>query len=249
MYQKLRDEFPEFGARIRTLPKMVKDRYPVIVSFTHPLVNEIVNVLRGYTTTSTIKSQQPLDGSVSDRRGHGYAYEPARLLYRRMRKLKPEFRAEWNHINIYMENLDQARDWIQWARTTQQQYKIAPHDESPTWIHYIKAVETDTQVGEITRKQERFRDYQYYVKFQDHHFANGEQQKQFRTVLKNASEDLLMNSRLSAFVEGKNSGYWGVPQGLWNCDLYAKDESALVILQLAYGYTIKKIYRVKYLGK
>ena len=252
MYQKLRDEFPEFGARIRTLPKMVKDRYPVIVSITHPLANEIVNVLRGYSVFSTLSAKAPLTGSVSDRWGRTYAYEPARLLYQRMDKLKPEFRAEWNHINIYMENLDQAREWLQWTRDVQKKYKItarANSYEDHTWVYYIKAIETDTKVGEIVRKQERFRDYQYYVKFQDHHFANGEQQKQFSTVLKNASEDLLMNSRLSAFVEGKKSDRYGPIHGLWNCELYAKDESALVVLQLTYGHTIKKIYRVRYLGK
>ena len=163
-----------------------------------------------------------------------------------MLELKSEWRCEWEHINVYAESLDQAREWIQWGLDLENQRLVSDHG---SWFYYVKAVDQSVTVGEITRKQQAFRDYQYYVKFQDHHFANPEQEKQFKTVLKNASADLLMNGRLSAFVGGKKSDWYGPIHGLWNCELYAKDESALVVLQLTYGHTIKKIYRVRYLGK
>lgn len=247
MYRKLRKEFPQIAGKIQPLARMVKDRYPVILGFRHPMGHEVNNALRGWRTTGPLTSPTPLSGRVEGGGGQrtSYTQESARLLYRRMLELKSEWRCEWDHINVYAESLDQAREWIQWGLDLENQRLVSDHG---SWFYYVKAVDQSVTVGEITRKQQAFRDYQYYVKFYNHQFTDDVKLQQFKNILQNAQPNLLMNASLNNLFKDRPSN-WSYPRSLFNCDLYARNEGDLMILQLAFGHLIKKIYRVKYLGK
>ena len=244
MYQKLRDQFPQHQKLINPLSKMVTDRYKIVVEFTPSLTDDITSLLRRGqcyhpTTTDFLLSPGPVDAWVQSYMGTEYT-EPARQLYQRMRDQQVAFRHEYRYLSVYLHTLDQAQEWIQWASDIQDTYKFH-------FLRKVRAVDQSTLVGEVIVKQAALKPYQYKILLNDQDMEQGSADR-MRSVIKNFTGDLRGNFTLNRFLGKRTNGYASA-NSFYNATFYAKDDAVIMFLGLSYPKLIKKIYRVKYLGK
>lgn len=244
MYQKLRDQFPQHQKLIKPLSKMVSERYKIAVEFTHPLASDIARLLRkgrcyNRTTPDILQSPGPVDAKVQSYMGSQHA-EPARQLYQRMCDQQIAFRNEYRYLSVYMQTLDQAQEWIQWASDMQDTYKSH-------LLLRVRAVDESILVGEVTVKQASLKPYQYKVLLNDQDMESVKAAR-MRSVIQNFAGDFLGNYSLTRFLGKPRQGY-PTANGFYNAAFYAKSEAVAMFLGLSYPNLIKKIYRVRYLGK
>ena len=223
---------------------MVSDRYKIVVEFSHSLTADITSLLRlgrcyKQTTTDLLQSPGPVDAKVLSYMGTEYT-EPARQLYQRMRDQQVAFRHEYRYLSVYMQTLDQAQEWIQWASDMQDTYKFQ-------FLLRVRAVDQSTLVGEVIVKQAALKPYQYKILLNDQEMES-DKAARMRSVIQNFAGDLRGNYTLNRFLGKPKQGNPTV-NGFYNAVFYAKSEAVAMFLGLSYPKLIKKIYRVKYLGK
>lgn len=248
MLQSLRNAYPALSKQIQPLNKLVREKYGISLTIHHPLFNEMIGALRGRNDFHPYDSKKPLTGQVNAW-GKGYKTEPVRLTYQRFTQTPPAFyMAGYNVVTIYFEDQTQATEWIDWAVAIGQRFDMIE------WIVKINAIDQSLKIGEVSLRQAKFRDYQYKVVFANKSFKDIEEKKKFLELMKSFDSEVIQNHWLKQLITPKkakkDAWYWyNNDTTLYNCTMYCKDDSALLILQLSMPHLIKKIYHVKYLGK
>ena len=157
-----------------------------------------------------------------------------------MRDQQVSFRTEFRYLSVYLHTLDQAQEWIQWASDMEDTYKSH-------FLFRVRAVDQNTLVGEVTVKQAALKSYQYRVLLNNQDLASTDAAR-MRSVIQNFAGDFRGNYALNRFLGKLKQGY-AAANGFTNAAFYAKSEAAAMFLGLSYPNLIKKIYRVRYLGK